>query len=165
VVSRRQGKEEPERGAIPFALGTTYPLEYVSGAILAENGEVFVTIANVGDTEESARVLGFQEDQATPIYDSDQNWPQRNPLPPKSWWYYELTAEQGKAYWFIVWTTSPDLAPSIHFTKARPNPASIADIDEPVTYAWIQPGDFALLHRRVRLTPGIELPEGPLSNS
>ncbi len=140
-------------------------LEYVSGGVYAHYGELFVHLANVGNTPAFVQVQVFEDNGSTPAgetdrpkYDSSDGGQFTSPLSPGTLTEYQQETFKEFTYWFIVRTTSPDLIPSVSFVRELRDPDPL-DGATAFEYASIQPGDFLVLQRVAR--PTVEVPPPP----
>lgn len=96
------------------------------------------------------------------VFDSDVDigpefGPGTNRVNPHAQWLWPVAFTGGDRtptdpYWFSIRTTSPNLVPSIEFVEQGKG-------EEEQVFARCAPGDFALFHRKVRLLPGVLVPE------
>jgi hypothetical protein len=163
---------------------TDFPLEYVSGAIQlppprqvdltlrGESVDLWVSVVNVGEAPRATRTRVFRRAGTLPsvqVLDSAVNLDPQDPpteaVGPRAVWFWQTNFDftdphtPASFYWFSIRTTSSDLVPSIELARTV---LFEDETEERSVFYRCAPSEFALFHRRVRLFPGVVVPEGGL---
>ena len=162
---------------------TDFPLEYVSGAIqlppprqvdltVQVRVDLWVSVVNVSEAPRATRTLVFRRSGTLPsvqVLDSAVDFDPEDPLTeavgPRAVWFWQNYFDfsdrdtPGSLYWFSIRATSSDLVPSIELART----VLFEDgTEERSVFYRCAASEFALFHHRVRLFPGVVVPEGGL---
>ena len=133
----------------------------------------WVSIVNVGEAAAATQTLVFRRrgpHESVQVFDSNVDFdPQQGPgtevVDARAQWLWNQQFDPSEhrtppdTYWFSIRATSSNLVPSIEFIET----VFLEDGSQNRSvFLRYPPGDFALFHRRVRLMPGVVVPEGGL---
>jgi hypothetical protein len=135
-----------------------YRYEYVSGQIAVPTPPaigvlIVLFVLNRGASDGLVRVLFYQVAKTpTLVYDYGDTF-----VPGQQAYISELGGDEPAGYFLRILTSSSDLIPSVVFEPAGTEGAAAF----PVSYACIQPGDFAVFDLPATFVPPVRPPPPP----